>query len=86
MYIKNNLVKNVMDISYNRSFLAFRFDFGPSYLFGGVYIQPENSKNFEPGMFADLDTLTSRCIEYDYTPFIGGDFNSRLGDLNDLSQ
>ena len=26
------------------------------------------------------------CIVCDYTPFIGGDFNDRLGDLNDLLQ
>ena len=50
-----------------------------------MYIQPENSKYFIPNMFADLDTLLSRCVEYNYIPYIGGDFNPRLGDLNMLS-
>ena len=84
--MKKKSVKNVIDISYNRCFLTFRFDFALSYLFGGVYIKPENSKHFEPSMFADLDTLMCHCIECDYTPFIGGDFNTRFGDLNELSQ
>ena len=37
-------------------------------------------------MFADLDCLLSKCNEYNYTPYFGGDFNSRLGDLNTLSK
>ena len=65
---------------------VFRFDFAPTYIVGGVYIQAENSKYFSPNMFAELDSLLSRCIECDYIPFIGGDFNSRLGDLNLLSK
>ena len=30
VYMKKKLVKNVIDISYNRCFLTFRFDFAPS--------------------------------------------------------
>ena len=37
-------------------------------------------------MFADLNTLLSRCREYNYISYIGGDFNARLGDLNNLSK
>ena len=66
-------------------YLTLRFDFTPCYLFGGVYIQPENSKYLSPNMFASLDSLLSRCTERCFTPYIGGDFNARLGDLNGLS-
>ena len=33
-----------------------------------------------------MDSLLSDCIACNYTPFIGGDFNCRLGDLNLLSK
>ena len=37
-------------------------------------------------MFADPYSLISNCTERDFTPYIGGDFNARLGDLNLLSK
>ena len=37
-------------------------------------------------MFGDLNTRMTQCIERDYTPYIGDDFNSRLGNLNLLSK
>ena len=107
-YVKNSYAKNIFDLSFGECYVTFRFDFAPTYIVGGVYIQPENSKYFSPNMFAELDSLLSRCIECDYIPFIiyyiilyyiilyyiilyyiifiGGDFNSRLGDLNLLSE
>ena len=36
-------------------------------------------------MFASLDSLLSRYTERCFTPYIGGEFNARLGDLNGLS-
>ena len=85
VYIKNTYVKNIIDLSYNECYLTLRLDFAPCYLFGCVYIQPENSKYFNPNMFASLNSLLSRCTEKCFTPFIGGDFNARIGDLNVLS-
>ena len=85
VYVKNYLIKSVMDISFNECYVTFRLDTAPNYLFGGVYIQPENSKYFSPNMFADLDTLLLRCTEHNFIPFIGGDFNARMGDFNELS-
>ena len=85
-YAKNSYAKNIFDLSFSECYVTFRFDFAPTYIVRGVYIQPENSKYFSPNMFAELDSLLSRCIECDYIPFIGGDFNSRLGDLNLLSK
>ena len=58
-YVKNNILKSVIDLSYNECYVTFKLDFAPSYIFGGVYIQPENSKYFTPNMFAQLDSLIS---------------------------
>ena len=81
-YVKNCFASNIFDLSYNECYVSFRLDIAPTYLFGGVYINPENSKYFTPEMFAELDSLLVRCDENDYIPYIGGDFNSRLGDFN----
>ena len=84
VYVKNNIFKNVFNITHNECFLTFRLDIAPQYIFGGVYIQPENSRYFNMKMFADLDTLLVNIQENGYIPFIDGDFNARLGDLNKL--
>ena len=80
-YVKNCFASNIFDLSYNECYVSFRLDIAPTYLFGGVYINPENSKYFTPEMFTELDSLLVRCDENDYIPYIG-DFNSRLGDFN----
>ena len=36
-------------------------------------------------MFASLYSLLSRCTEKCFTPYIGGDFDARLGDFYGLS-
>ena len=61
-YVKNSYAKNIFDLSFSACYITFRFDFAPTYIVG-VYIQPENSKYFSPNMFAELDSLLSRCIE-----------------------
>ena len=49
------------------------------------YVQPESSKHYSDRMFTDVDQMFSKCHENGYIPFIGGDFNSRLGNLNNIS-
>ena len=36
-------------------------------------------------MFSDLASSIYECIENERVPFVGGDFNSRLGDLNNFA-
>ena len=81
VYIKNHLRKNVIDIEYNECYISFRLDIAPDFIFAGIYIQPENSKYFSIQRYA----LLRKCNQCNYTPFIGGDFNSILGDMNNLA-
>ena len=85
VYIKNHLRKNVIDIEYNECYISFRLDIAPDFIFAGTYIQPENSKYLSLQMLADLNALLRKCNQCNYTPFIRGDFNSRLGDMNNLA-
>ena len=54
----------------------------PNTFFMGVYVYPTNSTNSDLTDFGELIDDISYWMDKDYTPFIGGDFNSRPGDLN----
>ena len=86
VYEKNDYSKNIFDLSYGECYITFRFNFAPNYIFGGVYIQPENAGYFNPSMCAQLASILSHCVECNYIPYIGGDFNARLGNWNLLSK
>ena len=50
-----------------------------------VYINPVNSAFYSNGDFGLISEELSYWKNKGSTTFIGGDFNSRLGDLNELS-
>ena len=85
LYLKDNIATHIFDITYNECFIMFRLDFAPSRMFGGVYMYHERSVYYEDRMFADVDKMLSKCNEMGIIPFIGGDFNARVGDLNSFT-
>ena len=84
-YIRNNLFSQISKVEFHKCFILIEFSCFPSYSFYGVYIQPVDSKHFELDMFSDLASSIYECIENERVPFVGGDFNSRLGDLNNFA-
>ena len=83
-YVKDSIAKHVFHVTHNQAFISFRLDIAPRYLFVGVYIQPEGARHFDTKMFSDLGSLLIDCREKGLIPFIGGDFNSRPGELRQL--
>ena len=83
-YVKDYIAKHVFQVSYNPAFISFRLEIAPQFLFIGVYIQPEGGRYFNMNMFSDLGSLLIECQEKGLVPFVGGDFNSRPGDLRQL--
>ena len=83
-YVKDSLARHIFQTQFNESFISFRLDIAPQYIFIGVYIQPEGARSFNLNMFADVGALLAECKEKGLTPYVGGDFNSRPGDLNVL--
>ena len=81
-YVRNQLAKHVTQTQFNDSYISFRLDIAPRYVFIGAYIQPEGARNFKVNMFADVGAILSDCKEKGLIPYIGGDFNSRPGDFN----
>ena len=67
-------------IRYSDSHISFQLDNTPGYEFFGVYIQPEGARYFDPFMFSSLASAIISSRENGMIPFIGGDFNSRIGD------
>ena len=70
-YVHNSLSTNVFDISYKKCFLSLHFDFNPMFVFIGTYIQPENSLNFNSGMFSDLCKIILTSKQRGLIPILG---------------
>ncbi len=82
-YIHKSLVPHVFDINYYTCFISLRLDFAPSFIFIGMYIQPESSRYFTTDMFSDLSDLLISSNERNLIPVMGGDMNCRFGNLNE---
>ena len=83
-YVHTELVPHVFDVKYNTCYTSFRLDFAPSFLFIGVYIQPENSRYFSADMFGVLSNLLISSNEKNIIPVMGGDMNCRFGNLSEV--
>ena len=84
VYVQEKLAKYVTKIRYEECFVSFMLSNVPKYMFIGVYIPPEDSVYADPGAFARLSELLLECRKNGFTPFLGGDFNSRIGNMNDI--
>ena len=84
-YIKNDIYEHIQSLRFSKCSLSFKLGVAPNIFFMGTYMYPYDSHNYHDGDFA----LLSSDIEYwlckGMIPFIGGDLNSRIGDLNAVS-
>ena len=80
-YLLNELASPVFNINFNTSFISFRLDFIPKFLFIGSYIQPEESRYFEPCMFSELCSFLLTAQERKFIPIMD-DVNCRLAEVN----
>ena len=82
VYVTNYLAQYVINLRYGKSSLSFCISTLPNTFFMGVYVYPTDSTNSDLTDFGELIDDISYWMDKGYTPFIGGDFNSRPGDLN----
>ena len=47
-YIRSSVASHVFNVDFNTCYVSFRLNFVPTLVFIGCYIQPENSKYFDP--------------------------------------
>ena len=81
-YVRNSLAKHMFQVQFNEAYISFRLRLAPKIVFIGVYVQPEGARNFNVHMFADVGALLADCDQKGLVPYVGGDFNSRPGDLH----
>ena len=85
-YIRRKLAPHVFNVDFKTCYVSFRLNFVPTLVFIGCYIQPENSKYFDPDMFSELGSFLISLREKKLAPIMGGDLNCRFGDLNQLME
>ena len=57
----------------------------PNIFFMGVYIYPLGSRDYSQADYGCVIDEINYWIQKGCQPYIGGDFNSRLGDINEIS-
>ena len=85
-YVKDNLFPHLTNIRFSKCTLSFSIATIPNCYFMLVYMYPLDSINYNLGDFGILIEEMTFWDRLGYLPFIGGDFNSRIGDINILSQ
>ena len=84
IYVSNKFSKYIFGISYNQTYVSLRLTICPQLKFCSVYITCENSAYANAGSFGHLTQLLCECASHKQIPILGGDFNSRVGDLNNI--
>ena len=84
-YVKEGLANHLFQVKYDTSYISFRIDTCPSFMFYGVYIQPEGARYFHESLFTDLANSLMECNEKSFIPVIGGDLNCRPGNFENVS-
>ena len=86
VYIRNDLYEHLLTLRFSKVSISFNFTFAPNVVFMGIYIYPIDSVNYNDGDFALLSKEIEFWLERGFTPFIAGDFNSRIGDISSFSR
>ena len=85
-YLNTRLFPYVCNIRFTKCTLSFSLSILPGFCFMLVYIYPVDSMNYDLNDFGIVSEEISYWLDSGFTPFLGGDYNARLGDLNVLSQ
>ena len=85
VYVKDDLAQYVNNIRYGKCTLSFNLSIIPNVFLMGVYIYPTDSKNYDITDYRICINNIRYWLEKGLTPFVGGDLNSRPGDLNKIA-
>ena len=84
IYVSERIAKYVFDISYNECYVSLRLTICPTFKFFSIYITCEGSTYADPSSFGLLTQQLSECASRKQVPILGGDFNSRVGALDEI--
>ena len=85
VYVKNCYVPFINDIRFSKCTISFSISTIPKVFFMGVYVYPFDSYNHDISDYGIVVEEVKYWLDKGYIPFIGGDFNSRIGNINEVS-
>ena len=80
------LAQYVKDLRFSKSSISFIISTIPNVFFMGIYIYPVDSQSYKDTDFGTVIDEINYWMRKGYLPYIGGDFNSNVGDLKTLSE
>ena len=86
VYVSVKFYSFLCNIRYSKCTISLSISTMQDYSYMSVYINPVNSDFYSLDDFGLVSEELTFWSDKGYTPFIGGDFNSQLGDLNELSE
>ena len=86
VYVSEILYPSLISIRFTKCTISFAVSTIPKFNFMSVYINPINSNYYSLNDFGLVSEEISFWKGKGFTAFIGGDFNARLGDLNEFSE
>ena len=84
VYVRENMKANIFDLKFKETFISFQHKSFKNSVFMGVYMPHSESKFFKPELFAELSTHIEHYSANNFSIYAGGDYNSRVKDLNNL--
>ena len=85
VYVSSLYAQYVKDLRFTKCSISFTLTHVPETFFMGVYIYPPASSNYSDADYAVVINEINYWTGKGFHPYIGGDFNSRVGDLNIIS-
>ena len=77
--------QHIIDLRFTKCTISFSLSVVPNVFFMGVYVYPPSSPNHKDTDFAIVIDEIDYWMSKGYVPYIGGDFNSRIGDVNQIA-
>ena len=75
----------ITDLRFTKCTISFSLSVVPDVFFMGVYVYPPSSPNHKDTDFAIVINEIDYWMSKGYTPYVGGDFNSRIGDIGAIA-
>ena len=75
----------ITDLRFTKCTISFSLSVVTDVFFMGVYVYPPSSANHKDTDFAIVMKEIDYWMSKGYTPYIGGDFNSRIGDIGTIA-
>ena len=86
VYVNSVYAQYINDLRFTKCTISFSISVIPDTFFMGVYVYPPSSSNHKDTDFAIVIDEIDYWMSKGYTPYIGGDFNSRIGDIGVIAE